>query len=76
MFAHVFLNADSSNDQTSMWSELSENPGNFWDNRAKKFNPKSPDFKHKQSGKGLWLESMPTWVQLPELRTFDAQGQN
>lgn len=30
------------------------------------FNKNAPDFKHKDSGEGLWLDSAPDWV-LPKL---------
>lgn len=52
------------------WKELVENPSKWWDNRAKKLNPKSPDFKEKESGKALWLSDSPDWVasKLPPLK--------
>ena len=38
---------------------FSSNPDEFYDNRDKKasgeYSPKSPDFKHKDSGIGVWL---------------------
>jgi len=43
------------------WAEalLETNPELFFDNRADKasgkINPKSPDFKHRDSGVGVWL---------------------
>lgn len=44
------------------WKDLVDNPDKWWDNRLGKVNVKSPDFKHKNSGKGLWLERSPDWV--------------
>jgi hypothetical protein len=43
--------------QEELWQELQERPENFWDNRASKLNPKAPDWKHKDSGDGLWESS-------------------
>jgi len=34
----------------------------WWDNREGKRNPKAPDFKHKDDGRALWLNSAPDWV--------------
>ncbi|KAG6790419.1 hypothetical protein POTOM_006572 [Populus tomentosa] len=48
------------------WKDLVENPHKWWDNRVDKKNPKSPDFKHKETGEGLWLDTSPAWV-LPKL---------
>lgn len=52
------------------WKDLLENPDKWWDNRASKLNQKAPDFKHKNTGIGLWVGSSPDWVlsQLPPLR--------
>ncbi|KAI3513964.1 hypothetical protein L1887_12234 [Cichorium endivia] len=44
------------------WKQLVQNPSNWWDNRVDKRNQKSPDFKNKDSGKGLWLSDAPEWV--------------
>ncbi|XP_044509029.1 protein OSB2, chloroplastic-like isoform X2 [Mangifera indica] len=45
-----------------LWKDLTENPKKWWDNRLEKKNKKSPDFKHKDSGEGLWLGDAPDWV--------------
>ncbi|KAK1582878.1 hypothetical protein Q3G72_019159 [Acer saccharum] len=45
------------------WKDLVENPEKWWDNRLNKLNEKAPDFSHKETRKGLWLSSSPTWVQ-------------
>ncbi|KAF8396132.1 hypothetical protein HHK36_017745 [Tetracentron sinense] len=49
-----------------LWKNLVENPDRWWDNRSDKFNKKAPDFKHKDTGEGLWLDRSPAWV-LPKL---------
>lgn len=56
--------------EVDSWKDLLENPDKWWDNRAKKMNQKAPDFKHKNTGIGLWVDSSPDWVlsQLPPLR--------
>lgn len=52
-----------------LWRELIQSPGNWFDNRQGKQNPKAPDFRHKTKlgpdGRykvGLWLDKAPTWV--------------
>jgi hypothetical protein len=37
-------------------ARLETHPDEFWDNRNDKRNPKAPDFKHKDSGIGVWLD--------------------
>ncbi|RDX75033.1 Protein OSB3, chloroplastic/mitochondrial, partial [Mucuna pruriens] len=44
------------------WNDLVQNPAKWWDNRLDKRNEKSPDFKHKETGEGLWLGASPSWV--------------
>lgn len=58
-----------------MWREVFDNPDAFWDNRFNKRNPKSPDFKHKQTGSALWINSRntPDWVQ-SQLATLGGGG--
>lgn len=45
-------------DGVDLWDVLADSPEAFYDNRENKANgsykPNSPDFKHKDSGKGLW----------------------
>lgn len=38
-------------------------------------NARYPDFKHKETGEGLWLESSPSWVlpKLPPLKPKQAE---
>ncbi|KAL3628546.1 hypothetical protein CASFOL_027592 [Castilleja foliolosa] len=52
------------------WKNLVENPGNWFDNRMNKKNPKAPDFKHKESNDALWLNRCPDWAltKLPPLK--------
>lgn len=37
------------------WADFFQDPTRYWDNRHGKKNPNSPDFKHKDTGKGLWI---------------------
>ena len=52
----------------ALWRSLAEEPDTWWDNRERKSqpgsNPRQPDFKHKESGEALWIESRdtPAWV--------------
>ncbi|KAL2229414.1 protein OSB3, chloroplastic/mitochondrial [Sesamum indicum] len=52
------------------WKNLVEYPNKWWDNRVNKRYPKSPDFKHKETGDVLWLSDIPDWAlsRLPPLR--------
>lgn len=59
-------NGKSMVDRDQLWEEYKQQPTNFWDNRAKKLNPKAPDFKHKVSGEGLWVSSSPAWFNVDE----------
>lgn len=47
------------------WAELANNPDRWWDNRDDKRNPKAPDFKHKDTGFALWLDTCPDEALLP-----------
>ena len=48
------------------WEHLVASFGEYYDNRLDKRSPNGPDFKHKKSGKGLWLKGKygdaPDWV--------------
>ncbi|CAL5186348.1 unnamed protein product [Lathyrus oleraceus] len=55
---------DSKGDES--WNDLLQNPAKWWDNRLDKRNARGPDFKHKDTGVGLWLNDSPSWV-LPKL---------
>ncbi|CAG7864172.1 unnamed protein product [Brassica rapa] len=44
------------------WKDLVENMNKWWDNRLNKRNEKAPDFKHKDTGLGLWLNDCPSWA--------------
>ncbi|XP_019151949.1 PREDICTED: protein OSB2, chloroplastic-like [Ipomoea nil] len=48
------------------WRSLVEKPDKWWDNRLNKRNEKYPDFKNKESGEALWLDSAPDWA-IPKL---------
>jgi antitoxin (DNA-binding transcriptional repressor) of toxin-antitoxin stability system len=56
--------ADGDPDTARLWTLYFQDPSAFWDNRQGKKNPKAPDFKHRQTGDGLWIESKrnPSWV--------------
>lgn len=44
----------------------------FWSHQK---NPKGPDFKHKDTGEGLWLRGSPSWV-LPKLPPLKPKQQS
>ncbi|CAK9157721.1 unnamed protein product [Ilex paraguariensis] len=58
------------NKKIDSWKNLLEYPDKWWDNRTNKVNAKSPDFKHKDTGEGLWLDASPAWAlsRLPPLK--------
>ncbi|KAL2556838.1 Protein OSB1 [Forsythia ovata] len=47
-----------------LWQAFFANPLEWWDNRNNKRSPNYPDFKHKDTGEALWVESRynPPWV--------------
>ncbi|KAJ7551491.1 hypothetical protein O6H91_06G017400 [Diphasiastrum complanatum] len=47
-----------------LWREFFSDPSQWWDNRSIKKSPKYPDFRHKSTHEGLWIEGWlnPTWV--------------
>ncbi|XP_048337266.2 protein OSB2, chloroplastic [Ziziphus jujuba] len=45
-----------------LWKDLVDNPDKWWDNRQDKFKESQPDFKHKENGEVLWLNSSPAWA--------------
>ncbi|XP_051124675.1 protein OSB3, chloroplastic/mitochondrial-like [Andrographis paniculata] len=45
-----------------LWKNLVDCWSMWWDNRLDKRNPKAPDFKHKETGEGVWLNELPDWV--------------
>lgn len=57
----------SPGEMEALWEEYKSNPNRFWDNRASKMNPKAPDFKHKDTGRGLWVTSSPAWFDVSAL---------
>ncbi|CAA0836474.1 Protein OSB2- chloroplastic [Striga hermonthica] len=58
------------NQTDDSWKDLVENLDDWWDNRARKRNPKAPDFVHKVTSEALWLNGSPSWVlsKLPPVR--------
>jgi len=48
----------------ALWRSVFDAPDRWWDNRENKRNPRAPDFKHKDTGEGLWLtgRDTPPWV--------------
>ncbi|KAJ7548566.1 hypothetical protein O6H91_07G017400 [Diphasiastrum complanatum] len=48
-----------------LWQEFFSDPSQWWDNRFTKKNPKYPDFKHKSTLEGLWINGWlnPSWVE-------------
>lgn len=58
------------NKAEALWRQYFENPDQWWDNRgdsrASSGGGKGPDFRHKDTGEGLWLSGKypaPEWVQ-------------
>ncbi|KAJ7528126.1 hypothetical protein O6H91_16G085100 [Diphasiastrum complanatum] len=47
-----------------LWQEYFSDPSQWWDNRFIKKSPKYPDFTHKTTHEGLWIEGWmnPTWI--------------
>ncbi|KAJ7300180.1 hypothetical protein O6H91_Y053900 [Diphasiastrum complanatum] len=47
-----------------LWQDFFSDPSQWWDNRFIKRSPKYPDFKHKSTHEGLWIESglNPPWI--------------
>ncbi|KAJ7518479.1 hypothetical protein O6H91_21G071200 [Diphasiastrum complanatum] len=47
-----------------LWQEFFSDPSQWWDNRLTKNSPKHPDFKHKRTLEGLWVDGWlnPPWV--------------
>ncbi|KAJ7517124.1 hypothetical protein O6H91_21G011200 [Diphasiastrum complanatum] len=47
-----------------LWQEYFSDPSQWWDNRLTKKSPRHPDFKHKRTLEGLWVDGWlnPSWV--------------
>ncbi|KAL2934601.1 Protein OSB1 mitochondrial [Bienertia sinuspersici] len=60
-----------------LWQAFFANPTDWWDNRKNKKNLKYPDFKHKDTGEALWVESRynPAWVK-SQLEILDSKMQS
>lgn len=49
--------------EADLLKDLVDNPQKWWDNRIDKRSPKAPDFKHKDTGEAIWLNTRtPSWV--------------
>ncbi|KAI3885639.1 hypothetical protein MKX03_014834, partial [Papaver bracteatum] len=84
IFSRIFLGAmlktqressSKSNTKKSSdvsWKNLIDGPTNWWDNKAKRLNPKAPDFRNKVTLEGKWFSSAPSWVseKLPPIQTY------
>ncbi|CAM6110065.1 unnamed protein product [Calypogeia fissa] len=48
-----------------LWRDFFSDPSQWWDHRAEKECPRYPDFRHKESSAGLWLNDNlnPSWVE-------------
>ncbi|KAG7599709.1 Nucleic acid-binding OB-fold [Arabidopsis suecica] len=65
---------ESKNDKIYLWQVFFSNPYDWWDNRRDKKNPTQPDFKHKDTGEALWLDSdIPDWI-TRRLELFDQRN--
>lgn len=50
-------------DRLRLWQVFFASPNEWWDNRKTKKSPRSPDFKHKDTGECLWLSPEdPPWL--------------
>ncbi|KAK7345883.1 hypothetical protein VNO77_16498 [Canavalia gladiata] len=80
--SRVGYSANNTGSVVELWQAFFANPGEWWDNRGKKRNPKGPDFKHKDTGEALWIEgrSTPPWVkshlEILDMRMGSLAGQN
>ncbi|KAJ7515252.1 hypothetical protein O6H91_22G007900 [Diphasiastrum complanatum] len=47
-----------------LWQDFFSDPSQWWDNRLTKKSPNYPDFKHKRTHEGLWVDGWlnPSWV--------------
>ncbi|CAH2035925.1 unnamed protein product [Thlaspi arvense] len=62
---------ESKNGKIHLWEAFFANPYKWWDDRRGKKNPRQPDFKHKDTGEALWLDSdTPVWVTI-QLELFN-----
>ncbi|TKY57773.1 OSB1 [Spatholobus suberectus] len=64
----------SNQNRLYLWQVFFANPNEWWDQRKHKFNPKQPDFKHKDTGEVLWLSKYdPPWVRR-QLQLLDSKS--
>jgi hypothetical protein len=50
--------------EDEFWTHYVADPRRWWINHFDKINPRAPDFRHKVTHKGLWIQSKNTsdWV--------------
>ncbi|KAF9611430.1 hypothetical protein IFM89_032099 [Coptis chinensis] len=67
------LDLEKKTDILYLWQVFFANPHEWWDNRKCKRSPKSPDFKHRDTGESLWLSpDDPPWIRR-QLRVHDSR---
>ena len=61
-----FFQGVGTGSEDDSWREFFRDPSQWWDNRSCKRNPRAPDFKHRVTGKGLWVDGWFTaeWVKI------------
>lgn len=69
--AQSYNNGAAPKNKAAMWAELESNPSMWFNNREGKQNPKSPDFKRKNTGEGLWMSyngqsAVPSGITIPD----------
>ncbi|KAM7517107.1 hypothetical protein LguiA_006690 [Lonicera macranthoides] len=67
-------NVEKYKNRLHLWQMFFANPHEWWDNRKNKVNPKSPDFKHKDTGEALWINiEDPPWI-TKQLELYDSRS--
>ncbi|CAN7054473.1 unnamed protein product [Brassica oleracea var. botrytis] len=67
---------EPNDDKVYLWQVFFANSHEWWDKRKSKTNPRQPDFKHKDTGEALWLDSdVPVWV-TRQLELYDQSNSN
>lgn len=66
--------AEKAEKRRAEWDAFFNSPEVWWDNRESKKNPRAPDFKHKMTGEGLWIDSKLNPADLEErIREMDEE---
>lgn len=60
--SHNVYNPSTPESRKRLAEQLKSVPENFFDMRQVKATLKHPDFKHKTTGEGIWLSSVPSEV--------------